>query len=90
MAAQKKGEITVRDLDATRKRFAFINVWRGILDTPIYRMPLAVADTSTVPRDDHFIYHLCFPGAAWTLSPVLLGLLYANLRQTSRRHALAI
>ena len=43
------------------KRFAFINVWRGILDTPIYRKPLAVADTSTVPASDHFIYHLCFP-----------------------------
>ena len=35
-------------------RFAFINVWRGINETPIYRKPLAMADTRTVPTEDFF------------------------------------
>lgn len=44
------------------KRFAFINVWRSISPTdPVYRMPLAVCDTTTVPEADHFLYELEFP-----------------------------
>lgn len=43
------------------KRFSFINVWRNISpDDPVYRMPLAVCDTNTVPTSDHFLYELVF------------------------------
>lgn len=43
------------------QRFAFINVWRNIQDTPVERMPLAVCDTRTVPKSDFFLYELLFP-----------------------------
>merc|ERR1712012_1363486 len=42
-------------------RFAFINVWRNIVDEPVQRSPLAVCDTRSVPASDHFVYELRFP-----------------------------
>jgi hypothetical protein len=47
--------------DLASRRFAFINVWRNIVDTPVQRSPLAVCDTNSVPRDDFFLYELIFP-----------------------------
>lgn len=42
-------------------RFAFINVWRSIVDAPVERSPLACCDTRSVPKSDHFLYELLFP-----------------------------
>jgi len=47
--------------DLASRRFAFINVWRNIADTPVERSPLAVCDTNSVPASDHFLYELIFP-----------------------------
>merc|ERR1719271_212147 len=38
--------------DLASRRFAFINVWRSIVNTPVQRSPLAVCDTNSVPRED--------------------------------------
>jgi len=42
-------------------RFMFINVWRGITDEPVQRMPLACCDTNSVSDSDRFLYELIFP-----------------------------
>eukprot|EP00658_Telonema_sp_P-2_P026714 TRINITY_DN20811_c0_g1_i1.p1 TRINITY_DN20811_c0_g1~~TRINITY_DN20811_c0_g1_i1.p1 ORF type:complete len:311 (-),score=61.02 TRINITY_DN20811_c0_g1_i1:41-973(-) len=49
----------VREL--ARHRFAFVNVWRGITEAPIERMPLACCDTNSVEESDRFLYELLFP-----------------------------
>ena len=42
-------------------RYAFINVWRNIVDTPVQVRPLAMCDSNSVQDEDHTIYNLCFP-----------------------------
>jgi hypothetical protein len=55
--------LTIEDVaELAKGRFAFINVWRSISDTdPVLQSPLAVADESTVPDEDRFLYELRFP-----------------------------
>jgi len=58
----RKRVLTEEDFAELGKgRFAFINVWRNIVDTPVERSPLAACDTRTVPKDDIFLYELIFP-----------------------------
>lgn len=54
--------LTEKDIDdLASRRFAFINVWRNIVDTPVQRMPLAVCDARSVSKEDMFLYELIFP-----------------------------
>uniref|UniRef100_A0A7S4TBG3 Uncharacterized protein n=1 Tax=Alexandrium monilatum TaxID=311494 RepID=A0A7S4TBG3_9DINO len=58
----RKRVLTEEDFkELSAGRFAFINVWRNIVDTPVERSPLAVCDTRSVPESDHFLYELLFP-----------------------------
>merc|ERR1719262_52260 len=55
----RKRTLTDDDIkDLASRRFAFINVWRSIMDEPVQKKPLAVCDTSSVPEKDHFLYEL--------------------------------
>ena len=60
-------------------RFSFINVWRGINETPIYRMPLAMADTRTVPSSDFFT-------VLSNVSRLCIGCLHLHETQCRLRH----
>jgi hypothetical protein len=54
--------LTKADLEElANQRFAFINVWRNIQDTPVERSPLACCDTRSVPKSDFFLYELLYP-----------------------------
>merc|ERR1712050_476537 len=59
----KRGRVlTEAEVDAlANKRYAFINVWRSIDASPVYRMPLAVCDEKSVKIEDRFLYQLFFP-----------------------------
>jgi len=56
-------KMTEEERDAILKgRFAFVNVWRNIDPTvPVQRMPLAVADEKTIPKEDFVEYEMNFP-----------------------------
>jgi hypothetical protein len=41
-------------------RFTFLNCWRNIAEEPIETKPLAVCDTNSVQRDEHFLYELIY------------------------------
>lgn len=59
----RKRTLTEADFEELAgRRFAFINVWRSICDeAPVQRMPLAVCDTRSAPKEDQFLYELIFP-----------------------------
>jgi len=58
----RKRSLTTEDFnDLAIRRFAFINVWRSIADTPVEVSPLAMCDTNSVPESDFFLYELFFP-----------------------------
>lgn len=58
----RKRTLTEEDFkDLASRRFAFINVWRSIVDEPVEKKPLAVCDTRSVPEKDQFLYELIFP-----------------------------
>jgi len=53
--------------ECMKKRYAFINVWRPITDTPVQVKPLAVCDTNSVDPSEYIVYELRYvdrPGAA--------------------------
>lgn len=59
---RRNRKLTEEDFaELAKGRFAFINVWRSIADAPVERSPLAVCDTRSVPKSDHFLYELIFP-----------------------------
>ena len=39
-------------------RYAFINVWRSIADTPVCKTPLAICDARSVPLDDIITFEI--------------------------------
>ena len=43
------------------KRFIFINVWRNTKPEPVTRMPLAVCDATTIPKESMEVYELRYP-----------------------------
>jgi len=48
--------------ELSKKRFAFINVWRNCMDYPVSIKPLAVCDVNSVDEKDHLLYELRYPG----------------------------
>lgn len=43
------------------RRYAIVNVWRGITDEPVQQMPLACCDVRSVREEDRIMYYLKFP-----------------------------
>ena len=54
-----------------KKRYAFVNVWRPITETPVQVKPLAVCDTNSVDKDELLVYELRYAhraGANYSLA----------------------
>jgi len=47
--------------ELSKKRFAFINVWRNCNHYPVSMKPLAVCDVNSVDEKDHLLYELRYP-----------------------------
>jgi len=47
--------------ELSKKRFAFINVWKNCNDYPVQNKPLAVCDPASVDPESYLTYELRYP-----------------------------